>query len=483
MKHSLKYKAMVVLVVFALLLTSISAYLSRRTIENMTGQQYRGRADELAATIARVIDVDQVRSLRDQVMGIYRATEEKVGSEEWGSDAFLAYAARFAPVEETGAYQSLMVFLRGLQEVNSVDCLYLSYVDPEGVKFVYLLDADTEDPCPPGCIDPVYEMNMGLLEDPTIGLPAYITNTQEYGWLVTAGAPIQDGTGEVLGYAMVDISMNAIKSEENDFILNLIGALLVMTVILSAIVILFVNHLLVVPLNRLSQSAASFVDNRSLQKTSFETLNIHTGDEIESLHKSMMQMARDIESYIDNLIKTRAILDSTRLKAQKLNELAHRDALTGIRNRMAYDQEILRLDEELREGKTAFGLAMIDMDGLKKINDEYGHDCGNVSITKLSGIVCRVFAHSPVFRIGGDEFAVVLRHHDYERIEELTKAFEEQLAAQDQSEEPWQIVSATLGYALYDPATDETAKDVFRRADQRMYERKKERKAARSDPS
>ena len=479
MKHSLKYKAMLVLVAFALLLTGTSAFLSRSTIENMSEQQYRSRANELAASIACVIDADLVKEVRDNVMAIYHATENKVGSEDWGSDAFNEYTARFAQVEETEAFQELLTFLRDLQEVNSVDCLYISTVERTDVTFVYLLDAALEDACPPGCIDPLYEMNMGLIEDPSIGLPAYITNTEEYGWLVSAGAPILDETGEVLGYAMVDISMNAIKAEENAFVLNLIGALALATALLCAVVILFVNRYLVRPLNRLSQSAASYADSGSLHKTSFDTLDIHTGDEIESLHKSMIQMEKDIENYIDNLMQTRAILDSTRLEAQKMNELAHKDALTGIRNRMAYDQEVYKLDGELRDGLLVFGIAMIDMDGLKGINDAYGHDCGNVSLTRLSRMICEVFRHSPVFRIGGDEFAVILQNSDYDRIEELVKAFEDRLAAQDRNAEPWEIVSATLGYALYDPSQDGDVEDVFRRADQRMYELKKQRKANR----
>ena len=88
MKHSLKYKAMLVLVAFALLLTGTSAFLSRSTIENMSEQQYRSRANELAASIACVIDADLVKEVRDDVMAIYHATENKVGSEDWGSDAF-----------------------------------------------------------------------------------------------------------------------------------------------------------------------------------------------------------------------------------------------------------------------------------------------------------------------------------------------------------------------------------------------------------
>ena len=50
---------------------------------------------------------------------------------------------------------------------------------------MYLVDAATEDPCPTGCIDPLYDINRGVLTNPEIGFPAYITDTPEYGWLVS----------------------------------------------------------------------------------------------------------------------------------------------------------------------------------------------------------------------------------------------------------------------------------------------------------
>lgn len=475
MKRSLRVKTVLAFSVFAILLIGISSLLSWRMIESMSSQQYRSRGDELAASVACVIDADKVEQVRDDVMRIYRATEDKVGSEQWGSDAFEAYSARFSEVKDTVAFRELMAFLRDLQQVNSVDCLYLVALDVTDAKAVYLLDATLEDPCPPGCIDPLYEMNLNLLQDPTIGFPAYITNTEVYGWLITAGAPIVDGAGEVIGYAMVDISMNTVKEEGSTFILRLIVALAAITVLLCAIVTAFVDRSLIRPINLLSQYAASYADSGSLQNKSFRELDIRTGDEIESLHKSMMRMEEDIGSYIDNLMRTQAILDSTRQEAQKLIEVAHRDALTGIRNKMAYDQEIAQLDDELRKGNAAFGIAMIDMDGLKRINDAYGHACGNVSLIRLSGIISQVFAHSHVFRIGGDEFAVILRDVDFDRIEDLANTFRDALASQDRSAEPWKVVSATMGYALFDPAQDTNADDVFRRADQSMYAHKKAR--------
>ena len=480
MRHSLRYKIVSLLVVFAIVLAGISVFVSYRTVERMNDRQYRSKADEIAATLARVIDLDDAVRLRNDVEAIYRAAEDKVGSEEWGSPAFEAYVGRFAGVEDTEAYRNLMAVLRSLQEVNDVDCLYLAWLDPAEVNFVYLLDAALEEPCPVGCIDPLYEMNRGLLEDPMLGFPAYTTNTEEYGWLVTAGAPVADEEGRVVCYAMTDISMDTVKAQEKAFLSQLVASLLLLTALLSVIVIWYVNRSVIKPVNLLSRSAADYADSNSIHRSSFEALNISTGDEIESLHKSMIQMEKDLDSYIDNLMKTRQVLVDTRMEAEQLNELAHKDALTGLRNKLAYDQELLRLEKAWEDGETRFGVAVIDMNDLKKLNDRYGHDCGSEGLVTLSGLICQVFVHSPVFRIGGDEFAVVLRGTDYEKIEELTEAFREAIAAQGRkAEQPWLAVSAAMGYALYDPQLDYSVEDVFSRADRKMYDEKKRMKVGR----
>lgn len=213
----------------------------------------------------------------------------------------------------------------------------------------------------------------------------------------------------------------------------------------------------------------------------FSSLDLHTGDELEVLLNSMIKMEADIDNYFDNLTRTREQLTSAMQQADDMHELAHMDALTGLRNRLAYDKEIAALDEDLKNGMQAFGIAMVDLNFLKVINDNYGHDCGNEAIKLLSSTICNVFVHSPVFRIGGDEFAIVLRNNDYDNIGKLMKEFNDQLEsfAADNEREPWERISAAFGYAIFDTNIDLNAGDVFKRADKSMYERKKAMKAVR----
>ena len=164
--------------------------------------------------------------------------------------------------------------------------------------------------------------------------------------------------------------------------------------------------------------------------------------------------------------------------------LANTDALTGIKNKNAFLAEQERLDHQIAEqNQPRFAMVVLDVNDLKKINDTAGHQAGDQYLRDACKIICDAFQRSPVFRIGGDEFTVVLRGNDYDRIEELVSSFyaaQSELAANPKIS-PWDRVSAALGYALYDARRDHSAEDVFRRADEKMYEQKKQMKASRKD--
>ena len=88
-----------------------------------------------------------------------------------------------------------------------------------------------------------------------------------------------------------------------------------------------------------------------------------------------------------------------------------------------------------------------------------------------------MFQHSPVFRIGGDEFAVILQNEDFEAREELVRRFEESRKARcAEAENRWEEVHVAMGVAVYDPLIDHSVIDTVRRADKIMYLNKRERK-------
>ena len=97
------------------------------------------------------------------------------------------------------------------------------------------------------------------------------------------------------------------------------------------------------------------------------------------------------------------------LKDAKL--LAYTDSLTGAKSRHAYVELEMKMDESISYKKlTKFAVVVFDINGLKKINDTLGHEYGDMLIIDAAGIMRNVFSTEHVFRIGGDEFIVVIEN-------------------------------------------------------------------------
>ena len=121
---------------------------------------------------------------------------------------------------------------------------------------------------------------------------------------------------------------------------------------------------------------------------------------------------------------------------------------------------------------------MLDVNDLKSINDHYGHDSGDIYIKGVSNIVCNVYKHSPVYRIGGDEIVVILQGEDYkirdELIEKIKKVFID--ISHNTKDEKYMRYSAAIGMSVFIKEIDTEVYSVFRRADKQMYANKAEMK-------
>ena len=287
----------------------------------------------------------------------------------------------------------------------------------------------------------------------------------EWGPLFTGVMPLVDSEGKFFAELCVDISIPELNNQVNRQVVTIIRLIVGVGIFFTGLFIVWSNRNITNPIKKLEKSVVGFA-SQSNNKRDVEGLimtdpEINTGNEIEGLSKAILKMADDIVEYVDVIV-------STEHKAEELGELAIRDSLTGVRNKTAYDRLVLDL-EELRERD--YGVVMIDLNYLKKINDNYGHDKGDIAIKKLCRVICEVFAHSPVFRTGGDEFVVIIKGHDYDHVEELEKQFYETIE-NIQTEKPEEKISAALGYALFEVGTDHNYRDVFKRADKAMYEAK-----------
>lgn len=308
----------------------------------------------------------------------------------------------------------------------------------------------------------------------------YFEEATEWGIDYTGAVPIRDAKGNSVAVLAVDIDISFINGMVWQYAAVNILVILLAGAVFIAIFLFWSRRNITQPILRLEESAVGFADRshgqRDVNALTFDAPPMKTDNEIKSLSDAVVKMTEDMRDYVTDIITAEE-------KAASMQELANRDALTGIRNKTAYDNEMKRVAVKLEDGIAQVGLAIVDLNFLKKINDTYGHDMGNIAIRKLSRMVCVIFDHSPVFRIGGDEFAVILRGTDFDHYGELEARFNAEMAAlaQDDSLPPWEKVSAAIGAAFYDPELDDSVDSLFKRADHVMYDRKKEMKATRKD--
>lgn len=481
-RFSLKKKMIFILICMVIAIITVVSIFSFQIIDRINRTTYISRAKQLAATAAESLDAEKVKQIRDETMAIFNKTENRVSSDDWGSDAFHEYLRLYDSVSESESFRTVKEQLRIVQDNNDLSAVYLVWLDPESESTIYLADAAHEDNCPPGCFDPVlYDVDRAALEHPENGIEPDITNTKEYGWMVAAGSPVFCN-GELVAFAGADIDMNIVMAERARYVFQSSAALAVLGLLAIIIGGLMTDRMIVRPINTLSETSKKYWSgHESGVRHDFSNIHIRTGDEIEMLSNSMKQMEQNINENISKLMETTQKLITTQEHAEQMDRAANIDALTKVRNKRAYDAEIRKLNDEISRGNTDIGLVMIDLNYLKLTNDRYGHEKGNEALQTLCGLICGTYRYSTVFRIGGDEFVTVLKGQDYENIGELKREFEVRMAELNDGKKPGEGVSASAGYAVFDPEKDRTIEDTFKRADYEMYRRKRQMKAVREN--
>lgn len=148
---------------------------------------------------------------------------------------------------------------------------------------------------------------------------------------------------------------------------------------------------------------------------------------------------------------------------------AYTDPLTGVKSKSAYIEIESELDSRIAGGKvTALAIAIFDINDLKVVNDTKGHEEGDKFIKSGCMLICNHFKHSPVFRIGGDEFIAIIEGRDYENRDEIKSAFEKAILKNMRTHD----VVVSIGMTEYNKEHDRTVGDIFGRADKLMYSNK-----------
>lgn len=359
-----------------------------------------------------------------------------------------------------------------------VRSMYVYQIMPDGGHVIFDLDGAEQGIDEPGAVCQLDEAFRSYREELCKGeqIPAVTARTKE-GYLLTYFRPVMNRAGEYQCHVCVDFSMDKIHDQDVSFIISILEVLSIAVGLVLLIDINMIRRRVTGPINKMVQHIKGFTyeteADRFLNVQIMEELNISTGDEIEDLYREFMSVMKESLFYRTSLNRAKNDIQNKENQIGQISATAFKDVLTGVGSHAAYDKAIEQLAKEIAEKKAQFAIVMADINNLKYVNDTYGHEMGDRYIRGCSAIICGIYKHSPVYRVGGDEFVVILKNEDYaSRLLRLTKIREAFVGAYHQPDkEEWERYSASIGMAEFGPS-DESAEQVLKRADKAMYEEK-----------
>ncbi len=251
-------------------------------------------------------------------------------------------------------------------------------------------------------------------------------------------------------YLCVTAPQSEIDASKNEVSMQIVIITIVIATVFVAVT-LIICRTLIRPLRKLTKAA---------EKISTGNLNVdipvQTKDEIGTLASVFSNTVDKLREYIE-----------------RINKLAYIDALTGVENKTAYNDTVIRLEKSIRKGEAEFAVAVLDINGLKQTNDTHGHHYGDMLISNAAKLISTTFHECPLYRVGGDEFVVVFEGDHYHDRESFCADFT--AAMENEHNRDTNIpISIAFGISAYDPEHDESFNDVFSRADVAMYRNKRE---------
>lgn len=251
-------------------------------------------------------------------------------------------------------------------------------------------------------------------------------------------------------YLMVSAPVAEIDAEKVDLMHSTVMGMVLVS-IFCLLISMIISQGIIGPLKDLTK-ASKLIAEGNLQVN----LETKSRDEVGVLANSMQQT-----------------VDCLRVYMERISDMAYTDPLTGVKSKAAYKEEVRKINRNIEMGFAQFGIVMFDLNNLKVINDTFGHEAGDAYIVNGCKMICTTFKHSPVFRIGGDEFVVILSGSDLLNVEQLLGKLYQKMKDQKMknSQDP-NAVSIAAGYSVFDEEKDRELQDVFKRADAVMYQNK-----------
>ena len=369
----------------------------------------------------------------------------------------------------TEKYQAIMKTLTYFQD--NIELRYIYCIKDMGDgNFVFSVDPTVDDPgefgSPIVYTDALYQASKGKA---AVDLQPY---KDAWGTFYSAYSPVFTSDGKVGGIVAVDFDAQWYDQQVTHHI---------RTILFVGILSLLIGILIVVIVTRRERKRYRVMNDQLNDLTDkvhelVHVVDIEIGTEAsETKHETVRQ--DDAEQEADMKIlgeKVHAMQDEIRNHIEMIRKQAYLDALTGIGNKAACIEKAKGLDSAILEGAASFSVVMLDLNGLKQINDNYGHDCGDKALIAASELISDVFGRERVYRIGGDEFIAILEGVSSDEVKILTQRLDDEIAKVNQTERAYHIpLALSKGTAVYLSGEDHDCESVFRRADLAMYDDKK----------
>ena len=180
----------------------------------------------------------------------------------------------------------------------------------------------------------------------------------------------------------------------------------------------------------------------------------------------------DVDRMVMEISQLRGQIAQLQQRVEQLDQLAHLDSLINLPNRRGFMRELERLIARVDRYGINAAMLFVDLDGLKMINDTFGHRAGDEALIQVAAMLSKGVRHSDVVaRIGGDEFGILLESSDESAAQETAARLIDQISACEllHDGEPLPL-SIAVGVGMIDAL--DTAQAVMDRADEAMYARK-----------
>jgi len=180
----------------------------------------------------------------------------------------------------------------------------------------------------------------------------------------------------------------------------------------------------------------------------------------------------DVDRLIVEIEQLRGKVAQLQERVQQLDQLAHQDSLIQLPNRRGFMRELERLIDRISRYGNSAAMLFVDLDGLKMINDSFGHRAGDEALIQVADLLSKGVRRSDVVaRLGGDEFGILLENANEESAHETAARLVDLICASELVHEGEALpLSVAIGIGMI--TGDESPEEVIARADEEMYRRK-----------